>query len=339
MLHLNASKVLLVVFLVVSTWTISLSQSVSVTKVAEVELNNDYRIGGIFKLIKAGQNYVFIDHIANKVYVLDDKLGIDYVFDHESCHPGVPFNPKKLTKIDETKVLISSTPIFGYLLEPATRKCSTREAGDTRFRGAEYLASTNDGLIGVLQFPDKTLHFYVWDKDLKMINSMAMNDDLPFFNIRYRLVSDEKLLYMNNQIMYLNQFDFTIMYLDIDTFKSNNVSRRITHLPIRRFNKITQDVGANNLEKMNPQAIINTVAKKSIVKAIRKLDNNTIFLEISDSEDGIVYTYTCDVNMTKCSELNYNKDGGTIFAGDGEFINSKNGGDNPILIKYVVTQK
>ena len=90
---------------------------------AESEIDNNYRIGHISKLKKIGNKYVFIDGIANRVYVLKNDFSVDYVFDHEACHPGSPFRPLFLTKINDSTVLISSVPIYGYLFQPDSKNC------------------------------------------------------------------------------------------------------------------------------------------------------------------------------------------------------------------------
>lgn len=312
------------------------AQNAIIKKVIESEIDNNYRIGHISKLKKIGNKYVFIDGIANRVYVLKNDFSVDYVFDHEACHPGSPFRPLFLTKINDSTVLISSVPIYGYLFQPDSKNCSTKEMQNSRYRGAKYLASTSSGLMGLNYWPDETMQFYFWDNSLNLLETVTIKDDLPYINMRSRMISEEKLLFVNNSVMYLNEFDFTIMYLDYNTMKSNKISRRIMPIPIKNFNKARRDVTTN--EQANPQSFANAVMGRSLVKAIRWLGEGDLMVEVSDLATKITHTFFCDVSLTNCSEIQYQKSGGTIYAGDGEIVNVKEGVNNPILIKYVITK-
>ncbi len=291
--------------------------------VASTDFNSDILIAYITRVEKVGNNIFLLDINAGKVHILDDSFRYLKTFDPESCHPGVPFKPYNIVRLTESKLLISSAPIQAYVYDVNTKTCSTEEFRRSKYMGGETLSSTGDGFISYTTFQNKILEITEYDSQLNTKAAYKFSDDLPFFNLRYRMGVTNNTIKTPNGVALLNQFDLSIVLLSQNSSVYGKIDRKIIPIPFpdkKEFVRLRQDATANQIEVGNTYNAVQQLIGKHIVADIRKINDRYVFVNVSDSKNKRNLFYSCDLSFDKCYHMPNDDKGVVMFIGPNEMI-------------------
>jgi hypothetical protein len=311
--------------------------SQALTKDFEGVLQTDHVIGAITEIIKVGNEYILYDMRYQKVYVTNSSFNVTLVLDGETCHPGAPFNPTKITYIGDDKVLVSSNPIRAYIFDLKTKKCSTREFAEAKFIGHGDMTNAGNGILGLTYRKDeKTLIFYTYSATLRPETENSLKDDMPFANLRSRNASTNILLYHNNRALYLNPYDMSILYLDLKS-TNNKVNRVIKPIPIPGLNKVNTDLSttaARDLFDFTEKRNIEN--GKHIINRMWLIGDDRLLFQVPIIGEKIWEYSACDIELSSCSKIKFYSSDYLIYADQNELIFSRhiNGGENILILRY-----
>lgn len=314
------------------------SQEFSVTKDFEGVVETDHVIGAITNVIKVGNEYVIIDMSYQRVYVTDSAFKVTLLVDGESCHPGAPFNPTKITYIGDDKVLISSNPIRAYIFDLKTKTCSTREFAESKFIGHGDMTYAENGILGLTHRNDKTLNFIKYSATLQPVVDISFKDDLPFVNLRSRSSFANRLIFHNQTALYLNSYDASILYLDLIS-TNNKVNRVVKPIPIPGLTKVNTDLSTtaarNPFEFTEKRNIENG---KHIINHMWLIGDDHLLFPIPILNEKIMEFYACDVDLNSCNKIKFYSSDYLVYADQKEMVffrrTDRTTEDNPILVRY-----
>jgi len=284
---------------------------------------------------------VLFDMRYQKVFVTNSSFKVTLVVEGQTCHPGAPFNPSKITYIGEDKVLISSNPIRAYIFDLKTKECSTREFAEAKFMGHGAMTNAGNGLIGMtLRKNERTINFKKYSATLHSVADITFKDDLPYINLRYRNSSTNILLHHNNRALYLNPYDVSIMYLELNSV-NNKVNREVKPIPIPGLNKVRMDLSATAAQ--NPFDLTERLSiekGKHIINRMWLIGNDRLLFQVPIVDEKISEFYSCDIDLISCTKVKFYSSDYLIYADQNEMIFSRKIDrtieGNPTMVRYTL---
>lgn len=175
--------------------------------------------------ILATANTLFIqESMRGKVYFADKDFNVAGSFDAETCHPGSPFRPLGLLKLNENTILIASNPVQAYLLNHQTMECSSSASNNPKFIAMQSMTSSGNGLLQLYVDRAQNITISEYDAALTQIYSHTFPDTEPYKRTRARDSGGTKIVQNGNDVYLLNTYDHSLMYFRNDALKNGDLA-------------------------------------------------------------------------------------------------------------------